>query len=47
MIACALIFEASTPFVSLRAILSHLEMKSSLLYLLNGILMVVTFFACR
>jgi len=47
MIACALIFEASTPFVSLRAILSNLNMKSSLMYLANGFLMVAVFFCCR
>ena len=47
MIACALIFEASTPFVSLRSILSNMEMKSSLLYLANGLLMVSVFFCCR
>jgi hypothetical protein len=47
IIACALIFEASTPFVSARAILSHLDMKSSTLYLVNGFLMVGMFFCCR
>jgi len=47
MIACALIFEASTPFVSLRAILSNMNMKPSLLYLANGFLMVAVFFCCR
>jgi len=47
MIACALIFEASTPFVSLRAILSNMNMKSSLIYLANGFLMVAVFFCCR
>lgn len=47
MIACALIFEASTPFVSLRAILSHLNMKKSSVYILNGIFMVMVFFCCR
>jgi len=47
MIACALIFEASTPFVSLRSILSNMEMKASLLYLANGFLMVFVFFCCR
>lgn len=47
MIACALIFEASTPFVSLRAILSYFDLKRSRLYLLNGVLMVATFLFCR
>ncbi|TRY69067.1 hypothetical protein TCAL_11282 [Tigriopus californicus] len=47
MVGCALIFEASTPFVSLRAILSHLGLKSSLLYLFNGLAMVIVFPMCR
>ena len=47
MVACALIFEASTPFVSLRAILSHLNLKKSLVYILNGLVMVLVFFCCR
>lgn len=47
MVGCALIFESSTPFVSLRAILSHLGLKSSLLYLLNGLAMVIVFPMCR
>lgn len=47
MVACALIFEASTPFVSLRAVLSYLDLKKSLLYVVNGLVMVVMFFSCR
>lgn len=47
MIACALVFEASTPFVSFRAILSNMNKKSSLIYLANGFLMVAVFFCCR
>ena len=48
MIAAALIFEASTPFVSLRSVLSQLDgMRSSRLYMINGIAMVVAFFCCR
>uniref|UniRef100_A0A1B0DA96 Uncharacterized protein n=1 Tax=Phlebotomus papatasi TaxID=29031 RepID=A0A1B0DA96_PHLPP len=39
--------EASTPFVSLRSILSTLGMKSSNWYMMNGILMLVTFFIFR
>lgn len=35
--------EFSTPFVSLRAILGILQMKKSKLYMINGLLMVVTF----
>ena len=47
MVACALVFEASTPFVSLRAVLSHLRLKRSLAYALNGLVMMAVFFACR
>ena len=48
MIAAALIMEASTPFVSLRSILSQLKgMRYSKIYVLNGIAMVVAFFICR
>jgi len=35
--------EASTPFVSFRFILSKLKMKSSFLYALNGVIMLVSF----
>ncbi|KAG8237946.1 hypothetical protein J437_LFUL016291 [Ladona fulva] len=41
------LMELSTPFVSLRGILSKLKLKSSLLYVVNGITMLVTFFFCR
>ncbi|ODM98332.1 Protein FAM57A [Orchesella cincta] len=37
------LMEASTPFVSLRSILSTMKMKSSLLYLANGILLLLFF----
>ena len=48
MIAAALIMEASTPFVSLRSVLSQLDgMRHSRLYIANGIAMVVAFFSCR
>jgi len=39
--------EASTPFVSLRAVLANSGGKRSKVYLLNGFLMLVVFFACR
>ncbi|GAB0092952.1 uncharacterized protein DMENIID0001_080040 [Sergentomyia squamirostris] len=39
--------EASTPFVSLRSILSTMGLKSSNLYVINGVLMLVTFFVFR
>ncbi|XP_063541609.1 uncharacterized protein LOC134750378 [Cydia strobilella] len=41
------LMELSTPFVSLRGILSRLKMKSTRVYLLNGILMLLTFLFCR
>lgn len=39
--------EFSTPFVSFRAVLSILRMKKSKFYLINGILMIVTFLCFR
>merc|ERR1712088_1183269 len=47
MLACALLMEASTPFVSLRAILYNLHLRHSVIYVLNGIVMVLVFFWCR
>ncbi len=47
MLACALLMEASTPFVSFRAILYNLHLRKSLTYVLNGLAMVVVFFSCR
>ncbi|CAB4056762.1 unnamed protein product [Lepeophtheirus salmonis] len=47
LIALGFCMEASTPFVSLRAILYHLGLKSSILYLVNGLLMNIVFFICR
>ncbi|XP_026313581.1 transmembrane protein 56-B [Hyposmocoma kahamanoa] len=41
------LMELSTPFVSLRGILSRLHLKASKAYLINGILMLLTFFLCR
>ncbi|XP_013141926.1 PREDICTED: protein FAM57A [Papilio polytes] len=41
------LMELSTPFVSLRGILSRLGLKSSRAYLLNGLAMLATFFVCR
>ncbi|XP_030243526.1 ceramide synthase, partial [Drosophila navojoa] len=39
--------EFSTPFVSLRSILSTMGLKDSRAYIVNGLLMLVTFFVCR
>jgi len=47
MLGTSFLVEASTPFVSLRVILVHLGLKNSRLYMVNGVLMVVTFFLCR
>ncbi|CAH1640927.1 unnamed protein product [Spodoptera littoralis] len=41
------LMELSTPFVSVRGILSRMRLKSSRLYIVNGILMLLTFFVCR
>jgi TLC domain len=37
------LMEASTPFVSFRAVLSILNLKKSKIFLINGILMLITF----
>ncbi len=47
MVACALVMEGSTPFVSARAVMSHLGMKRTKAYLINGVLMLAAFFSCR
>ena len=39
--------EFSTPFVSLRSILSTLGMKESQPYIINGLVMLGSFFVCR
>lgn len=39
--------EMSTPFVSFRAVLSILKMKESKLYVINGILMILSFLCFR
>lgn len=39
--------EFSTPFVSLRSMLSVLGLKESRLYVINGLIMLATFFVCR
>ncbi|KAI5633513.1 TLC domain-containing protein [Phthorimaea operculella] len=41
------LMEVSTPFVSFRSILSRLKLKASRAYLVNGVLMLLTFFFCR
>lgn len=41
------LMEFSTPFVSFRGILSLLKLKKTRLYLINGLVMLVTFFFCR
>lgn len=43
----AFLMESSTPFVSMRVILCHLNMRSSSLYVVNGLAMLFTFFVCR
>lgn len=41
------LMEASTPFVSLRGVLSKLGLKDSRFYIVNGLIMLVVFFLCR
>lgn len=41
------LMEASTPFVSLRGVLSRFHMKKSKLYIYNGFAMLIVFFLCR
>ncbi|KAG7303255.1 hypothetical protein JYU34_011722 [Plutella xylostella] len=43
----AYLMELSTPFVSLRGVLSRVRQKSSPLYVLNGLVMLATFCVCR
>ncbi len=39
--------ELSTPFVSMRALLSMHKLTDSKLYMVNGLLMTIVFFVCR
>ncbi|KAI8441859.1 hypothetical protein MSG28_005543 [Choristoneura fumiferana] len=41
------LMELSTPFVSFRGILSRLKLKATRAYVLNGVLMLLTFLFCR
>lgn len=41
------LMEVSTPFVSMRSILSKMNLKESRIYLINGLLMIATFFIFR
>jgi len=47
LVAAGFLLEASTPFVSLRKILAILGLKKSTLYIINGLIMTLVFFACR
>lgn len=47
LIGTGFLMEASTPFISFRAILANHGMKSSQIYLINGVLLCVVFFQCR
>lgn len=46
-VGCIYTAELSTPFVSLGKVLMQLKMQDSLLYKVNGVLTIVTFFLCR
>ncbi|XP_043213430.1 TLC domain-containing protein 3A-like isoform X1 [Amphibalanus amphitrite] len=47
VIGCFFLLELSTPFVALRATLAAFDKKTTLLYKVNGVMMVVAFFICR
>lgn len=47
LLAASFLMEFSTPFVSLRVILCQLNLKDSSLYIVNGLLMLISFFLCR
>lgn len=44
---CFYLTEISTPFVNMRVILTKFGLKSSKLYILNGVLMTIVFALCR
>ncbi|XP_051891837.1 TLC domain-containing protein 3A-like [Pristis pectinata] len=46
-LGCLFLAELSTPFVSFAKILSQLKKQDTLLYKINGIIALVTFFICR
>ncbi|XP_067864419.1 TLC domain-containing protein 3A-like [Heptranchias perlo] len=46
-LGCLFLAELSTPFVSFAKILSQLRKQNTLLYKVNGIITLVTFFLCR
>jgi len=47
LLAFVFLMESSTPFVSMRVILCHLNMRESVIYVANGLAMLLTFFCCR
>lgn len=47
LLGTSFLVEASTPFVSFRVILSHLGLKDSTMYVVNGVFMLISFFLCR
>eukprot|EP00088_Acartia_fossae_P007743 TRINITY_DN13623_c0_g1_i1.p1 TRINITY_DN13623_c0_g1~~TRINITY_DN13623_c0_g1_i1.p1 ORF type:complete len:296 (+),score=9.37 TRINITY_DN13623_c0_g1_i1:93-980(+) len=47
LLGTAFLVEASTPFVSLRVVLCHLGLKKSKVYILNGVIMLASFFFFR
>lgn len=46
-LGCLLLAEMSTPFVSLAKILRQLKKQDTMLYKINGIMVLATFFICR
>jgi len=47
LVSAGFLLEASTPFVSLRKILAILNLKKSVWYIINGLIMTLVFFVCR
>lgn len=45
--ACFYLTEISTPFVNMRVILTKIGLKSTRLYIVNGVLMTIVFALCR
>jgi TLC domain len=41
------LMELSTPFVSIRGILSIMGLKNAKIYVVNGLVMLISFFLCR
>jgi len=47
LFAFGFFMEASTPFVSIKHILSHIGLNNSFVYMVNGLCLMIVFFFCR